>query len=252
MTRYIIIEDEKFAFDELQRMLLILRSDYELAGWAQSVEEAVSLIRNNRADLIITDIRLADGLCFEAFEQCMTDTPVIFTTAYDEFALKAFKMNSIDYLLKPVDEELLSGALDKFERNQLTRIASEAYARLEKSCMSNALKSRFLIQSGDTFRYIETSEIALFYSEDKVVFLHTFSGKRHIINYTLEQLESVLDSQQFYRLSRNCIANIRAVKKVSRFFAGRLHVTLSPECPQKVMVSRSRAAGFLKWLDGGC
>jgi len=251
MTRYVIIEDERFAYEELKRMMRNLRPDYELTGWAQTTEQATLLIRQNAAELIIADIRLADGLCFDVFEQCHTDTPVIFTTAYDEYAIKAFRLNSIDYLLKPVDEDELSRAISKFERNALVRPSSAAYGQMAHTYMQSMKKNRFLVQIGDNFRYVETADIAAFYSEDKATFLHTFTGKRYIINHSLEQIEAMIDGQMFFRASRSCIANIKAVKRVSRFFGGKLHVTLEPDCGQKVSVSRARATDFLNWMDGG-
>lgn len=248
MTSYIIIEDERCAYDELRRMMRKLRPDYTLAGWAQSVEQAVTLVGNGGFDLIITDIRLADGLCFDVFERRPSNVPVIFTTAYDEYALKAFRLNSVDYLLKPVEEGDLSDALDKLELNMLVRIGSSRYADMAQTYMSHTRKSRFLIRIGDTYRYVLTADAAFFYSEDKTTYLCTFEGKSHIVDYSLDQIEPMLDNDQFFRLSRGCIANIRAVSRVSRFFGGRLSVELSPQCPVKALVSRGRANDFLKWM----
>ena len=151
MTHYIIIEDERFAYEELKRMMLKLRPDYVLAGWAQGIEQAIPLVEQDVAALIIADIRLTDGLCFELFKQVPTDTPVIFTTAYDEYALKAFKVNSVDYLLKPIDERELAEAIDRFERNRLTRPTSANYNRLVDTYMLGQRKNRFLIRIGDEF-----------------------------------------------------------------------------------------------------
>ena len=208
MAKYIIIEDERLAYEEIRRMMQRLRPDYMLTGWATGVEQAVLQLASGGIDLMIVDIRLSDGLSFEIFERTAADIPVIFTTAYDEYALRAFKVNSIDYLLKPVEEQAL-----------------------------------------DTFRYVETSDIAFFYSEEKYVFLHLFSSRRYIVDYTLEQLETMLDEASFFRVSRNCIANIRALGKVSRYFGGRLKIFFSPECPHEVIVSRDRTERVLQWID---
>lgn len=250
MIDYVILEDELFAYEEIKRMMNVLRPGYNLKEWADSVEHAVSVLTKDTPDLLIADIRLSDGLCFDVFERKQTNVPVIFTTAYDEFALQAFRVNSIDYLLKPIKENDLERALAKFEANCLTRPTSEQYKGLETSYLKNVKKNRFLVSVGDTYMYAETSDIAFFYVEDRYVFLHTFSGKRYIVDYSLEQLEAMLDSRDFFRLSRGCIAHIKAVKKVSKYFGSRLSVSFSPECPHQVLVSRTRVADCLNWLDG--
>ena len=247
--RYIIIEDERLAYEELKRMMALIRPNYTLTGWGQSVEQAVMLLRGGNFDLILLDIQLSDGLCFEIFEQCPSDVAVIFTTAYDDYALKAFKLNSVDYLLKPIDESELNAALEKYERHSTNTGATFDSSRLESSYLSGNGKSRFLVQVGDTFRHVQTEDIAYFYSEDKYVFLHLFTGKRYIINYTLEQLDTLLSQKQFFRVSRNFIVNIRSVNKITKFFAGKMELHLQPEPPQDVMVSRRRSRDFLKWMD---
>lgn len=248
MTSYIIIEDERFAHDELKRMMKKLRPDYQMVGWAQSVEQAVELVKAGGYDLIITDIRLSDGLCFDVFERQHTDAPVIFTTAYDEYAIKAFDLNSIDYLLKPVEEGELADALDKLELNMLVKTNSTRYANMAQNYMSHAHKNRFLIRIGDTYRYVLTTDVALFFSEDKTTYLYTMEGKRYIVDYSLDQIEPMLPGDQFFRLSRACIANIRAIGRVSKYFAGRLSVELTVGNLDKVLVSRNRANDFLTWM----
>lgn len=249
MTKYLIIENEKFAYAELQRMMTKLRPSYSLVGWAQSVNQAVELLEKENFDFLITDIRLGDGLCFDAFEQHRTSVPVIFTTAYDEYAIKAFELNSIDYLLKPVEESDLSDALRKLETNLLVRTNSAQYSEMAQNYQSHVHKNRFLIRLGDTYRYVLTADTAYFVSEDKTTFLCTLEGKRYIIDYSLDQLEPMLPSEQFFRLSRACIANIKSIGRVSKFFGGRLSVTLSPQTSTPVLVSRSRVGDFLKWMD---
>ena len=176
MVKYLLVEDERFAYEELKRMMQRLRPSWQLAGWAESVEQAVLLLRQGSLDLMIVDIRLSDGLSFEIFEQCPVDLPVIFTTAYDEYAIKAFKVNSIDYLLKPIEESDLEAALCKFERNSALRTAAPEYRQLELGYLAANKKNRFLVQVGDTFRYVETPDVAFFYSEDKLTYLHSSPG----------------------------------------------------------------------------
>lgn len=250
MVKYLIVEDERFAYEEMKRMIERLRPDYQQAGWTETVGQTVSFLKKNTVDLILLDIRLADGNCFEMFEQIRVTTPVIFTTAYDEHAIHAFKVNSIDYLLKPVEEADLLAAINKFENLHIVRQPAFDSRKLEEAIIGNYRKNRFLIQTGDTFHYIETADIAFFYSEDKVVFMHTFLKKRHIIDYTLTQIEQLLDERLFFRVSRNCIANIQAIKKISRYFHSRLKLSFQPECPNEVLVSRERVSDFLKWVDG--
>lgn len=250
MNTFLIVEDEHFAYEELKRMMNRLRPDYCLAGRMESVEQTVAFLKENTVDLILLDIHLADGYCFEIFDRMQVRIPVIFTTAYDEHAIRAFKVNSIDYLLKPIEEDDLRAALEKFEQLSTPRQQTFDYRQLEEALMENRKKNRFLIQIGDTYHYIETADIASFYSEDKLVFLHTFANKRYIVDYTLDQLEKQVDKRLFFRASRNCIANIKSIRKISKYFNSRLKLTLEPTCPQEVLVSRVRVPDFLKWVDG--
>lgn len=250
MIKYLIVEDERFAYEELKRMISRLRPDYQLVDRTETVEGTVVFLKENAVDLILLDIRLADGSSFEIFEQIEVTVPVIFTTAYDEHAIQAFKVNSVDYLLKPIEESDLNAALSKFEKLRAVKTPAFDYKKLEEALMGNSKKNRFLIQIGDTYRHIDASEIAFFYSEEKVVFLHTLSDKRFIIANSLDQLENQLDKKTFFRVSRNCIANINSIKKVSKYFNSRLKLSFQPECPHEVLVSRVRVPDFLKWLDG--
>ncbi|MDR3057835.1 MAG: LytTR family DNA-binding domain-containing protein [Prevotella sp.] len=247
--KYLIVEDERFAYEELKRMMTELRPGYSLEKRTKTVIDTIGFLKTSTVDLILLDIRLADGNCFEIFNHVEINTPVIFTTAYDEHAIKAFKLNSIDYLLKPFDEKELEAALVKFEN-----IFHSNYHKTEpknfEQLLSLKTKNRFLISKGENYHYIETADIAHFYSEDGVVFLHTFQNKRYIINYTLDQLEQQLDSRLFFRVSRNCIGNVKAIENVAKYFNSRLKLSLLPVCPHEVLVSRVRVPDFLKWMDG--
>ena len=250
MVKYLLVEDERFAYEEMKRMMEKLRPDYRLEAWASTVEQTVQFLKHHPVDLMLLDIRLTDGSSFDIFEQIHVATPVIFTTAYDEHAIRAFKVNSVDYLLKPVEETDLQAALSKFEQLRMTTPAVPDYKQLESSLMSNYKKNRFLIQKGDSYHYVETPDIAFFYSEDKVVFLHTFSDKRYIVDYTLEQVEQLLDERTFFRVARNCIANINSIRKISKYFNSRLKLSLQPVFPHEILISRVRVPDFLKWVDG--
>lgn len=250
MIKYLIVEDERFAYDEMKRMIHKLRPNYQLINWTETVIQTIDFLQQNSVDLILLDIRLSDGSSFDIFEQISVSIPIIFTTAYDEYAIRAFKVNSVDYLLKPIDEADLIAALEKFERNRTITPIIPEYKKLEDALMQNRKKNRFLIQVGDSYHYIDTSDVAYFYSEEKAIFLHTFSNKRYIIDYTLDQIERMLDEKVFFRASRNCITNIRSIKKISKYFNSRLKLTLEPNCPHEVLVSRVRVTDFLSWVDG--
>lgn len=171
-------------------------------------------------------------------QQVPEDIPVIFTTAYDEYAIKAFKVNSVDYLLKPVDEGELEAALQKFERRSAVRNHSSELERLRSDFISRNRKNRFLVQVGDSYQHIGIKDIAYFYSEEKYTFLHLFTGGRYVIGYSLDQLEGMLDPGMFFRVSRGFITSIDAVVESTRYFGNRLVLRLEPEFPQRVLVSR--------------
>jgi len=247
--KYLIVEDERFAYEELKRMMTELRPNYSLEKRTKTVIDTIAFLKTSTVDLILLDIRLADGNCFEIFNHVEVATPVIFTTAYDEHAIKAFKLNSIDYLLKPFDDKELEAALTKFEnffQNQPYKTDPKNFEQI----LASKNKNRFLISKGENYHYIETADIAHFYSEEGVVFLHTFQNKRYIINYTLDQLEQQLDSRMFFRVSRNCIGNLKSIENVAKYFNSRLKLSFQPACPHEVLVSRVRVPDFLKWMDG--
>lgn len=246
--KYLIVEDERFAYEELKRMMTDLRPDYSLEKRTKTVIDTIGFLKTSKVDLILLDIRLADGICFEIFNHVKVNTPIIFTTAYDEHAIKAFKLNSIDYLLKPFDEKELETALIKFEHTFLHNSHKTGFQNFEQMVTQN--RTRFLISKEENYHYIETADIAHFYSEDGVVFLHTFQNKRHIIHYTLDQLEHQLDSRLFFRVSRNCIGNVKSIENVAKYFNSRLKLSFKPACPHEVLVSRVRVSAFLKWMDG--
>lgn len=251
MIKYLIIEDERRACRKLKRMISQLRLDYHLEGWTENITKTVDFLKNNRVNLILMDINLCDGRCFEIFDHIKTSTPVIFTTAYNEHTIQAFRHNSVDYLLKPVEEKDLAVALDKYEQTRRQDVMRPLnHRQLEKMIFRNQAKERFLLQKKDSYSYIEARDIAFFYSEDKVVFVHTFANERYIINYTLDLLEQQLAADRFFRVSRNCISNIKAIQTIGKYFNGRLKLTFNPHCPHEILVSRIRAGNFLQWIDG--
>ncbi len=247
---YFIIEDEALAADELKFLLGKCRPQWQMAGCADGVETAVRQLSSVTPDIIFSDIQLSDGLCFDIFRRQDVDVPIIFTTAYDEYALSAFKLNSIDYLLKPIDESELVAAIEKFERNQLVHTVSENMRQAELGYATQLTHSRFMVHKGERYTSVNVDDICCFYSEDKCTFLQTLSGKRYIVDYSLGQLQAMLDPERFCLVSRNCIAGIQGVAHFTKHFAGRLKLTLEPSCPVEIMVSRSRVPAVLAWLNG--
>lgn len=242
--RYLIIEDERLAMTELRRMITRLRPGYESAGWCESVGAAVSRLQGQTdVDIVFADIRLTDGMSFDIFDTIGYDGPVIFTTAYDEYALRAFKVNGIDYLLKPIDPDELETAILKFER--LKNGGHEKSAPAQKS-----VKNRFLVSVGNDMISLSAGEVAFFNSEDGYTYATTFAGKRYIVDMSIESLDSMLDATAFCRVSRAYICHLEAVVRVARMFGGRLKVITRPESPTPVLVSRERAPRVMRWLDG--
>ena len=257
MVKYLLVEDERFAYEELKRMMQRLRPSWQLAGWAESVEQAVLLLRQGSLDLMIVDIRLSDGLSFEIFEQCPVDLPVIFTTAYDEYAIRAFTVNSIDYLLKPINRERLAEAIEKFER--LTARYGNANLSSSSNELLNLLKNisnpekkyrtRFLISGDEKLYTLQVEDIAYFYSENKITFAVTKEGKEHIIDLSLDKLSEQLNPDIFFRTNRQTLISVHAIQKIENYFLGKIIVQVKPPFKDKITVSREKIAAMKLWLN---
>jgi len=246
----IIIEDEKPAARLLQRKLQRLGID---AGtMLHSVEEAISWFKSNtHPSLIFLDIQLSDGLSFEIFEAVQINSAVIFTTAYDEYALRAFKLNSIDYLLKPIDEDDLETAIKKYkERNQNLQ-QPVLHLDLVKQMLTGNKKEyrkRFTIKTGQHLKMVTIEETECFYSENKGTYLHTTDNRDYLMDITLEQLEAELDPAVFYRVSRKFIINMKAIKDIVVYSNSRLKIQLNTYNSDEIIVSRERVNDFRQWL----
>jgi two-component system LytT family response regulator len=253
--RVLIIEDEDRAADRLARMLGSEIPGIQITGPIDSVKEAIAhLNRGNHYDLIFLDIELADGKCFSIFEQVQCDIPVIFTTAYDEYALKAFGLNSIDYLLKPVGPEELHRSLEKFgklkEQYRLVgslREMKELLSGIQQQGVQ-VYQNRFLVSKGDAMLPIKTSEVAYFFAEDKAVFLYTISNARFLLYDSLDELERKLDPALFFRANRQFMVSSSSILKVHHHFNYKLRLILSPEPPEEVIISKARASAFKEWM----
>ena len=252
--KILIIEDEPFARAELIRLLHSTGREFTILEQIDTIEDSVEWLRSHpQPELIFLDIQLADGLSFDIFRQVNVSSPVVFTTAFNEYAIKAFQLNSIDYLLKPIGLEALENALRKLD--EMRTVLSPQKPWLEHEQLENLLKTmnlqyktRILLKTGDNIKSLEITEVAYFYAEDDVVFAMLKGKIRSIVDYTLNQLETELDPKHFHRLSRGCIANVNAIKKVSKYFSSRLLVELDPPMEDKVLVSRVNVPEVLRWL----
>lgn len=250
--KVLIVEDESMAAKRLSQLLQKLEPEIEILDQLDSVKSAVKWLKENKADLLFFDIQLADGLSFEIFNQVEVNTPVIFTTAFDEYAIKAFKVNSIDYLLKPIDPEELEHALEKFHQNfQKEEPDTPNLSMLEQAMkmLTQQYKERFVVKIGEHIHTVEVKYTAYFFSQDKATFLVTEEKKRYIIDFTLEELEGLLDPKQFFRINRKFLISLRGVKDIVSYSNSRLRIILKQSDDMDAIVSRERVQEFKKWLD---
>lgn len=248
--KVVIIEDEQPAVRKLTRLLAETEPGIEIVDVLQSVEQTINWFLQNQApDLIFMDIQLEDGLCFEIFEKSRIKTPVIFTTAYDEYILKAFKVNSVDYLLKPVALVELQNALEKFrefhsKKNDFEKIES-VLNRLQPTT-----KERFLIKIGEHYKSVPTTDINCFYIRERSNFILINTGKNYPVEYSLDRIEQLVDSTLFFRVNRNFIVNISAVHDIIAYSSNRLKIILTNSNDKEdILVSRERVTEFKRWMD---
>jgi DNA-binding LytR/AlgR family response regulator len=251
----LIIEDEAPAFRRLQKLLEDTGEDIHILDVIDSVKDSVNWLKNHHTpDLIFSDIQLADGISFEIFDQYEVDCPVVFTTAFDEYTLKAFEVNSIDYLLKPIKAEELSRSLSKFKKlnKKETVLPADQINQLLKLFQEPGTdyKERFLVKLGDRLVSVREKDIAYFYIQDGLVFLLTGESKKYPLEQTLDELEKVLNPRHFFRLNRQIIARIEAVKTAHQYFNGKLKIDLIPSWNAEVVISREKASAFKSWMDG--
>ena len=247
----IIIEDEKPAARLLQRK--VEKLGLQVNTMLHSVEESIHWFNSNtHPDLIFLDIQLSDGLSFEIFESIDIKSAVIFTTAYDEYALRAFKLNSIDYLLKPIDEDDLETAINKFKSRNIAAPNLSLDFEMIKKMLVNPIdrvyKKRFTIKMGQQLKMITIEEVECFYSENKGTYLHTLDNRDYLLDNTLEQLETELEPKDFYRVSRKFIIPMKAIKEIQLHSNSRLKVILPTYKDDEVIVARERVNDFKEWL----
>lgn len=251
--KILIIEDENAAARRLEKLLAEIEPEAVVLQRLDSVEASVLWLQGNpQPDLILLDIHLADGSSFEIFEHVTVTCPIIFTTAYDEFALQAFKVNAVDYLLKPIKTNELSAALDKYKRvfKAVTQDYSALLDTLRKQTGQNYLR-RMLIRFGNSIKLVDMADVAYFYTKDKITFLVSrSSGKRFPVDYPLDKLEGMLDPATFFRINRQFIINVAAIKEMHPYSKSRVKVELEPNTDLETIVSTERSAEFKKWLVG--
>ena len=261
-TRQIlIIEDEIPAAKRLQQLIAKAEPEWITIDVIDSIDDAVLWLKSKpKPDLIFMDIQLADGFSFEIFEQIQVESPVIFATAFNEYAIKAFQVNGLDYLLKPIEEAELYRAIEKFKKQYDTSLAQKdpdnlaldysQLALLLKNVNTPVYKERFLIKIGEQMKFVKVEDIAYFLSEDGYVFIITHRNDRFLIDDSLEQISAKLKPTLFFKINRKLILNINAIDKISVYFNSRLKLQLKPITKDEVIVSRERVKGFKGWLDG--
>jgi DNA-binding LytR/AlgR family response regulator len=252
MKQILIVEDERPAAERLERMIHSARPAWLILSHLETVSQAINWFNTNaQPDLVFMDIQLSDGIAFEIFEQVKVTAPIIFTTAFNEYAIRAFKVNSIDYLLKPIEPESLEAALQKFEHISQNRPQTTIdYASLLK-LQESAWRKRFLVKVGPAYISVATSDVELFYISERSTFIRTFEGKNYDIDFSLEQVQQQVDPAKFFRINRNYLINIDAVAKMVSYSGSRLKLVLaSGYKPDDLLVSRDKTGEFKRWMDG--
>lgn len=254
--KVLIIEDEIPAQRLLKETLQEITFKTEVVGCLNSIKSAVNWFQNNpHPEIVLLDIQLSDGLSFEIFKQVTIESMIIFTTAYDEYAIQAFKVNSLDYLLKPIEKYELQTAFEKYQQYN-NQFIKEKNSSIDFSEIASLIKNekpeyrkRFLIQSNESFFYLTIEEIALFYSNQGVTYALTFEKREYPINFSLENLKEQIHPYKFFKINRQFIVNIDAIKKIYTYFNGKLKLEIKPPYSEDIVVGKDKAAAFKRWLD---
>ena len=256
--KVLIIEDEELAVKKLRKTLNAVDESAEVVGVADSIRSSVNWLQNNPSpDIILMDIELCDGQSFEIFDKVEVKSTVIFTTSYDEFALKAFKVNSVDYLLKPVQKVDLHVAIEKYKKlKTLYKDSNESpvfnienlVKELQQKMQGKEYRKRFLVKQAQKLVSIETDQIAYFYSDGRLNFFKTFDNKKFVVDYTMDELEEMLDPEKYFRISRSFYVSINSVDQIHDYFGNRLMLYLKPQVDKEALVSRERVSDFKRWL----
>ena len=249
--RIVLIEDESLAAEKLERYLLKYDDTIEIVSKLSSISEAVIWFENNNDfEVVFMDIQLTDGLSFEIFNQIKINKPVIFTTAFDEYAIDAFKVNSVDYILKPITFTDVSKAMNKLKSMQTLFSSNKVIDDVVKTITKIKIKDRFLVRLGNHIHSIKANEISLFYADGRTVYLVTNENKKFILDYKLEDLFLVLDQSEFFRVNRTFIVNINAIKDVIVYSNSRLKISPKTIIEKEIIVSREKVSAFKNWFEG--
>lgn len=246
--KYAIIEDEPLAAERLQQLVQRLRPAWECLMLLDSVEDSVQWLQEHDPDLLFLDIHLSDGRSFQIFEKVQPKAPIIFTTAYDQYALEAFRTNGIDYLLKPIEMEALLRALEKFETLTLGRVPYEALLRSLKQ-QTPEYRSRILVSHGQKIKAIPEENIRYCYAEERLVFIKTKDGDRYVADETLDQLQQALNPAHYFRVNRKFLLRFEAIDQMYSYSRSRVKIQLNPPCEQECIVSTDRSPDFKLWLN---
>ena len=251
----LIVEDEELAVKKIKKTLSAIDETAVVQGETDSIESTVQWLEKNAApDLILMDIELADGQSFEIFKLTEVKSPVIFTTSYDEFALKAFKVNSIDYLLKPVQKEELEAAVNKYRKLQEDKTASsdismdEIVKQLQQKLQPKEYRKRFLVKHGQRLVSIDVNDIAYFFADGRLNFFITHDNKKYVVDYTMDELEDMIDPACFFRISRSFYVSVNSIEKIDDYFGNRLILGLKPVNNKEALVSREKVTEFKTWM----
>ena len=252
--RILIVEDEPLAAAQLAANISALKPDAEILAVCDTIKSTVEWLQNNDApDLAFFDINLGDGLSFEIFEKIKFNQPVIFTTAFDQYAIQAFKVNSIDYLLKPINREELKNALLKFESQQISgesKINPVVLEEIVSSLKMKSYKERFLVKVGSHLRIAETNDILYFYSFQKGTYLKLSDGKDYLLDQSLETIEDLIDPKQFFRINRKYLVSLKSISDVVSYSNSRLKLKITNSVEDDFLVAREKVKDFKKWLEG--
>jgi two-component system response regulator LytT len=251
--KVLIVEDEDLAVKKLTKTLNATDDSIEVMGVTDSIKTTVEWLQQNpQPDLILMDIELADGQSFEVFNLTEVKSPVIFTTSYDEFALKAFKVNSVDYLLKPIQQEELDAALTKFRKlkteTKKDLSLDSLVKELQQKLQPKEYRKRFLVKHGQKLVSVEIDEIAYFYSDGRLNFFKTADNRKFVVDYTMDELEDMLDPEQYFRISRSFYVSVSSIDKIDDYFGNRLMLQLKPSVDKEALVSREKVTDFKKWM----
>ena len=245
----IILEDENRAVNHLRRLIGRVAPHLEITETFETVREATAYLEQNpELDLIFSDVQLADGISFEVFSRVSVDCPIIFTTAYDTYAIEAFNANGVDYLLKPIEEERLRKAIEK-ARKFSSNSALESLLNQRSTLTGRQTKSRFMVKVGEKIRTIMVEDILAFHSFERTTYLHTHTHRNYIIDYSLEELESMLDGNRFFKINRKYIVSIEACAQIIAWSNNRLKIDIEGMDDDKIVVARERVRDFKTWLD---